>query len=334
MTDTPPPIQTAQPSPRHRFPLLGTVAWVALAGSLGGVGALALGACGLSWPGNGQPIVLFCPEPAQAAPAPSTALLAEQSRARTLQQELDRLTLALLDAPDCVVQDEPELLAEVPIDEPPVPVDLIELAELPAVIDDIDIIEDLIEDPVDLPIEEADLALDEPPIPDPPAVPEPPVEPAPNIPDMPDVADAPDADDVDIAAADADREMPTEDWNERDVSFLEGCWSLATDYSITRTDTGEVFNTQAWEMCFDRSGFGTQELSFDNGGLTCSGGVRAQFGQDGTLTVIDRGNVPCSNGSAIDQRIIACERMADGTVNCNTRHTTPPAHPMPVSFRR
>ena len=274
---------------RRRPPLVGTVAWLALLGALGGVGILALGACGLSWPGGDRPLLRFCAEPAEAATQPHT-LLAERARMHDLQRRLDRLTLALLDAPHC--PDPPRSITADPR-------------------------------PPDLPIVVADV----PPGSDTPAVPMTPVDPAVGTP--PDPAVRPEG-----ANAESEEEIPQEDWEDRDVSFLEGCWTLITNYSITRTDTGQVFDTQDWEMCFDGSGLGRQRLSFDDGNMTCSGMVRAQFGPDDTLTLIDRGNVPCDNGSAIDQRILTCERLPDGTADCDTQHTSPPFYPVPVRFQR
>ena len=45
------------------------------------------------------------------------------------------------------------------------------------------------------------------------------------------------------------------------------------------------------------------------------------------------GDIPCNRGS-VPQIIQDCQRLPDGTAACETRHTTPPASPMPVRFRR
>ena len=289
-----------EPAPAPpRPPVIGTLAWLVLLAALAGLGVLALGACGLSWPGGDRPVLWFCAEPAEAAARPG-ALLAEQARTRDLQRRLDRLTLALLDAPDC-----PEPPGSVAADPRP-PEEPVVVAEAPPGVGT---------PPIPVPTPDRT----EPPTPD---------TPRPET-VLPDGVEPPGGADAEPAP-----EIPEEDWEERDVSFLEGCWTLITNYSITRTDTGQVFDTQDWEMCFDGSGLGDQRLSFDDGNLNCTGTVRARFGPDGTLTLVDRGNVPCDNGSAIDQRILTCERMPDGTADCNTRHTTPPFYPVPVRFQR
>ncbi len=128
-------------------------------------------------------------------------------------------------------------------------------------------------------------------------------------------------------------QIPERDWREREVSFLEGCWRLASDYRITRRDTGQVFAAREWRMCFDRNGAGSQTLEFENG-ARCESAVQAEFAPDGSLLVIDGGDVPCDNGSNIDRRIMQCQRQADGTADCVTRHTRPPAYPVPVRFGR
>ena len=296
-----------EPPRAHRgFPVLGLVAWLGLTGLLVTVGAIVLGACGLAWPGGGAPFLRFCPEP-EARAGDSDALLREQLRSRDLEQRLDALRVAIWTAPDCVGPHVVEV-------DPPV-VDPDRVASLPddagrrVVTPDVDAPD--IADPDVTGPDVAEAGPDE------------------NRRDT----DPPDVDPPDIEPPEVEPpEIPEEEWEEQDVSFLEGCWNLITDYRITRTDTGEVFDTDAWEMCFDGTGTGNQSLTF--GDLSCEGGVRAQFSPDGALTLIDRGNIPCDNGSAIDQRIMECERLDDGTAQCETRHTTPPFYPVPVGFQR
>lgn len=130
-----------------------------------------------------------------------------------------------------------------------------------------------------------------------------------------------------------EEDIPDEVLDNRDIADLEGCWSLASRYSIRSRETGQNFATQDWEMCFGADGSGSQTLVFENG-LRCEGRVHAQFDEAGNLSVIDLGNVPCEGGRGIDQRITRCERRPDGNVDCTTRHTTPPEFPVPVRFER
>ena len=132
---------------------------------------------------------------------------------------------------------------------------------------------------------------------------------------------------------DADLPIDEDGFDDRDLAALEGCWNLASDYRITNPDTREASGTESWQMCFDDGGRGTQTLEFENG-VRCEGRVQAQFEPDGSLRIIDLGNVPCDNGLAIVQRVIECARQPDGSVDCTTQHVTPPAFPVPVRFER
>ncbi|NBC34926.1 MAG: hypothetical protein GVY13_19825, partial [Alphaproteobacteria bacterium] len=87
--------------------------WGGLAVLLGLAGWLMLSACGLSWPGGGQPWLSFCAEP-QAADPRGSVLEAERARQRLLEERLDRLRLALVAAPACPRPQPPPQLAEGP----------------------------------------------------------------------------------------------------------------------------------------------------------------------------------------------------------------------------
>lgn len=77
--------------------------WLLLAGILLLGSWLALGACGLAWPG-GQPFLSLCPT-AQAAPHSGDTLLeAERRRGAALEDRLESLELELAVAPQCTEQ--------------------------------------------------------------------------------------------------------------------------------------------------------------------------------------------------------------------------------------
>lgn len=79
------------------------VLWLLLLGLLLAGGWLALGACGLAWPG-GQPFLSLCPV-AQAAPDSGDTLLdAERRRAAALEDRLEALEVQLALAPACTEQ--------------------------------------------------------------------------------------------------------------------------------------------------------------------------------------------------------------------------------------
>ncbi len=116
---------------------------------------------------------------------------------------------------------------------------------------------------------------------------------------------------------DPDR-LDAEKWQEGDITLLEGCWSLASDYSVQDVDTGEVTDVATWEMCFDDHGYGSQELTLSNG-VTCSEPVTATFLEDGRLRIDDTADVHCSDSRYIFQRIITCSLEPGGEAACQSR---------------
>ena len=101
----------------------------------------------------------------------------------------------------------------------------------------------------------------------------------------------------------------------RDMSLLEGCWSLASQYTIRNQSTGVVSSVDTWEMCFDTEGRGQQHLVFE-GGAVCSGALTAAFREDGQLEINDEANVQCSDNSYIYRRIITCGLEPNGEAGC------------------
>ncbi len=74
---------------------------------------------------------------------------------------------------------------------------------------------------------------------------------------------------------DPDR-LDAEKWQEGDITLLEGCWSLASDYSLQQVDTGAITDVASGEMCFDSHGQGNQELVLTDG-ATCSNQLPQPF---------------------------------------------------------
>ena len=113
---------------------------------------------------------------------------------------------------------------------------------------------------------------------------------------------------------DPDR-LDAERWQEQDTSLLEGCWSLASQYTIRNQSTGVVSSVDTWEMCFDTEGRGRQHLVFE-GGAVCSGALTAAFREDGQLEINDEANVQCSDNSYIYRRIMTCGLEPNGEAGC------------------
>ncbi len=102
--------------------------------------------------------------------------------------------------------------------------------------------------------------------------------------------------------------IPEDAWNQRDASFLEGCWELQTDYRVEHVETHEIRQARSWEACFDADGKGRQTLTFDDG-TECTGPMLGQFGADGRLQLDDTGDLPCADGFQIFERHTSCERV-------------------------
>ena len=117
-------------------------------------------------------------------------------------------------------------------------------------------------------------------------------------------------------AAPPPQDIAEQAWNSRDLSVMEGCWRLISDYQIFRLDTMVPRSVTSWQMCFDPNGFGSQQLVMDDG-TVCSMGVRARFLPDGRMRLADTADTTCSDGTVLVQRTdIDCARLPDGTAHC------------------
>ena len=112
-------------------------------------------------------------------------------------------------------------------------------------------------------------------------------------------------------------QLDAERWHEGDISLLEGCWSLASDYRLEDRESGTVTEVESWRMCFDAEGSGDQQLAQSNG-ATCEGEVTAYFDDDGRLRINDQANVQCT-GSYIYRRVMTCTLEPNGEAACRSR---------------
>ena len=283
------------PTARNGFSWPAMLLWLALPLLLIGVGWVVLEACGVALPTGGRPLLSFCPEPETRDPR-LTVLGDEQGRERVLQDEWERLRLAMMAAPDCPV---PQVQAPALV--PPATV-----AEAPPVLEPA---------PPPPPPPEMPLPQHRPAPPPVPPVPESLAElPQPPPPPLPD-------------------EIPEEAFEERDVSYLQGCWSLDSDYRLREINSGRITGVRDWQMCFDANGRGTQNLTFDNG-VQCGGSVGARFEDGESLAVNDLDEVSCSDGTRIFRREIDCQRTREGSVDCTSIQPTRPNSGAEVSFSR
>lgn len=153
-----------------------------------------------------------------------------------------------------------------------------------------------------------DCPLPEPPRqPEPPPPPEPPrQEPAPPPPPPPPRA-----------------ELPQERWDRGDISMLQGCWNLDSDYRTRDVDTGRIDTVRAWRMCFDANGRGRQTMTYSNG-RRCEGPVAGRF-EGRELLIDDTADLPCEGSYRVLHRLGRCERAGDDRAECITRNIRGPA---------
>lgn len=111
-------------------------------------------------------------------------------------------------------------------------------------------------------------------------------------------------------------EIDVEAWEDRDVGLLEGCWMLDSDYRLADVDTGAISKVDAWEMCFDSDGNGSQTLKFDDGTQCRSSQVTAAFDDDGNLVMSDNTNVSCEDKWFIYERTMICVLDAARSASC------------------
>lgn len=106
-----------------------------------------------------------------------------------------------------------------------------------------------------------------------------------------------------------------QDWDNRQIGLLEGCWELDSRFVTTNRDTGAQSRYSEWIMCFDASGRGREDMFADNGN-SCSGPVQGHFNADGHLVIEQPGDLPCSDGGYIYRLRSSCRLKDNGTASC------------------
>lgn len=118
--------------------------------------------------------------------------------------------------------------------------------------------------------------------------------------------------------AESEEGVDEERWDEKDISLLEGCWKLESDYALRSQQSDEKLTVPLWRACFDAAGNGTQEFELSNG-LKCAGSLTAGFRADGNMTLDDGAPVPCDNGAMIVRRRGVCRLDAEKRAQCGMR---------------
>lgn len=111
------------------------------------------------------------------------------------------------------------------------------------------------------------------------------------------------------------KEIDRDDWENRRIDVLEGCWELDSEFVTTNTTTGAETKYNQWTMCFDRNGNGREEMRAANGN-SCEGPVTGAFDASGALVIEEPGDLACSDGGFIYRLSSSCKLNDGGTANC------------------
>jgi len=108
-------------------------------------------------------------------------------------------------------------------------------------------------------------------------------------------------------------DLPQDRWARRDVSMLEGCWSLYTGLHVGHGLADQV-KVRSWRMCFDGRGTGQQTEALEDG-RDCHGPLGATFAQDDLLLVTQP--APCIGAALHMARSeMLCRRLSDAEAAC------------------
>jgi hypothetical protein len=113
------------------------------------------------------------------------------------------------------------------------------------------------------------------------------------------------------------RDIDQERWDDRDISLLEGCWDLDSNFE-TVSSGGQRYPVQSWSMCFDASGNGTQNFRAFRDRIPCSGPVRGAFDPDGRMSIDFVTDAQCQGGGRILRREATCELTPEGRARCSS----------------
>ncbi len=105
-------------------------------------------------------------------------------------------------------------------------------------------------------------------------------------------------------------------WVNRADPMLYGCWDVSLNYQTRDVDDNSVASYSEWQMCFDAAGNG-KEIMRDTAGVTCEGPITAEYNELG-LSVVEPGNLMCSDGGYVHQRQIQCQLAEGGAAVCST----------------
>ena len=105
-------------------------------------------------------------------------------------------------------------------------------------------------------------------------------------------------------------------FDENDISVMEGCWELSSNYDVRDIRTNRITRFRYWQICFDENGNGREVMRATNG-TRCEGRLSGTL-NNGQLSMREPGNLQCDNGSEIFRRDVFCTLDAQGVANCDS----------------
>jgi hypothetical protein len=115
--------------------------------------------------------------------------------------------------------------------------------------------------------------------------------------------------------------LPAERWDRKDLTLLEGCWTLGRDTESTYTSGlhSEKCVVPAGKICFGQDGTGKREQTNvcpSAGTLLCRANITARFQPDGSLKT-EQPNTQCENSQTVwTSKSLTCRRQGDTLALC------------------
>ena len=109
--------------------------------------------------------------------------------------------------------------------------------------------------------------------------------------------------------------LPENDWNAGKLGMLNGCWHLKSNLILYFVTTNLPHPVATWVICFDKSGIGTQTVTFQDG-AACTGPVQASFTDDHKMRIDEPSECQGTTTSILKGHFI-CSRLSDSEAKCD-----------------
>ncbi|HTR87967.1 MAG TPA: hypothetical protein VMI56_26025 [Reyranella sp.] len=116
--------------------------------------------------------------------------------------------------------------------------------------------------------------------------------------------------------------LPADRWAKKDLSLLEGCWTLGHETQSLMGGAGrsETCTVKAGRICFDKNGQGQREMDEicpTYGNIQCRAQITASFGGEGSLHTTQPAT-PCRPTSTwlAEPNFLTCRRQSDTLAVC------------------